>query len=192
MWTKLSDEFATHPKVASLGADAAHAILVWFTGACYASRYLTDGYVPAAMVSGIGLTPEQAHAAAEALVRVSLWERAPGGYLFHDWHVCNPSAAETANKRAAQSAGGKLGNQKRWGPAQATTEEKQQVRDMAREAGLTDDQLSDLRMRATGKASSAEFDQADIAMMLAAIVNTTREVYPPGHKDHALSVRVQS
>lgn len=60
VWTKLDDGFPSHPKVLALGADAPNALSVWLAGACYTSRYITKGFVPAAAVQGPGLTPEQA------------------------------------------------------------------------------------------------------------------------------------
>ena len=110
-WTKLSDDFASHPKVLALGQDAPHALSVWVAGACYASRYLTEGFLPDAAVQGPGLTTDEARAAAAQLVRVGLWEPADGGYRVHDFLDFNPSRAFYETKRRA----GRDGARARWG-----------------------------------------------------------------------------
>ena len=103
-WGKVSDDLHSHPKWtgASIGAKA-----LWVTALSYCSSYLTDGrvstseHLPALAVETFGLTPSslrKASSAAAELVERGLWELAEGGYRFHDWGDCNPSA-KVVNKR---------------------------------------------------------------------------------------------
>lgn len=47
-WFKVDDDFADHPRFLTL-SDA--AIVAWFRSLAYASRYLTDGFIPEGAIS---------------------------------------------------------------------------------------------------------------------------------------------
>lgn len=95
-WVKVDDQMPRHPKLLSLGRDRIMCQGVWLDGMCYASGYLTDGFVPeAALERGTQRYADQ-------LVRAGLWERVEGGYRIHDYHDYQPTrAAVTASRRNA-------------------------------------------------------------------------------------------
>jgi len=99
-WLRIDDAFAQHPKVIQAGSRAA-----WLdvAGMCYASRYLTDGFVPAGMIHKLTDEPNPDELA-QALVDAGLWEVRPGGYLIHDYLEYNPSAAQVRENRRRDAA----------------------------------------------------------------------------------------
>jgi hypothetical protein len=107
-WVKVSDEFATHPKVQAAGQAAA-----WLhvAGLCYAAQHLTDGAIPDASLAGLGqYTRARARKLADRLVEVGLWERNGTGYAIHDYLEYNPSRKSLEerrenNRRAGQAGG---------------------------------------------------------------------------------------
>lgn len=66
-WVKVDDQFPDHPKAVAL-SDAAMA--AWLRGLCYCSRYLTDGYIPEAVIMA-RLTGEPD--AVDELLEAGLW-----------------------------------------------------------------------------------------------------------------------
>lgn len=50
MWAKIDDKFPDHPKILAAGPICA---LLHVRAICYASRYLTDGFIPQEAVSGL-------------------------------------------------------------------------------------------------------------------------------------------
>ena len=78
MWLKLDVDFPDHPKVMNL-SDGAFRLHV--TGLCYASRYLTDGFLARPVVRRLGdieVTGE--------LVTSGLWEESgDGDFRIHDF-----------------------------------------------------------------------------------------------------------
>lgn len=103
-WVRLDDAFADHPKVDGL-SDGAFRLLV--SGFCHSGRHLTDGFIAADRVAR--LVPRFRKAHVDELVNGGLWHEAEGGWVIHDWHDCNPSAAEVRTKREVRSAAGRLG-----------------------------------------------------------------------------------
>lgn len=105
-WVRLDDTFPEHPKIVALSMDARWEFLV---GLCYASRYLTDGFIPASVVA-------RDRKAVDELVRVGLW--APtgdgDGYRIHDYLDFQRSRADVEEQRKRQSEGGRRGARKRW------------------------------------------------------------------------------
>ena len=64
----------------ALGRDRMNGLGVWVAAACYASRYLTDGFIPEVVAVGLGGARILAR-----LVDVGLCDKVPGGYKLHDW-----------------------------------------------------------------------------------------------------------
>ncbi len=95
-WGKFDDGLDDHPKMIAAGSDA---ICLWFVSVLYANRQLTDGFIPYKKVRGFNTVSHHLKAA-RTLVRVGLWETAPGGYKIHDFHDFNPFAADVKAKRA--------------------------------------------------------------------------------------------
>lgn len=90
----MDDNFAEHPKIGRL-SDAAFRGHV--TAILYASRLLTDGFVPDSAMRGV---PKKA---TTELVTAGLWERAEEGWWLHDYLDYNPSRERVLSKRASDS-----------------------------------------------------------------------------------------
>ena len=89
---RIDDNFPDCQKVARLEQEHpkafANCIVLWTFAGCFSSRTAQDGYVSAAALKRIA--PIKRHKmAAEALVKVGLWEPVEGGYKFHDWATWN-------------------------------------------------------------------------------------------------------
>src|SRR5690349_16629236 len=93
------------------------AMGLWAIAGSWSSNHLTDGFIPDHMV--VALARGQVDLADE-LVVAGLWERAKGGYRFHEWEadadgtIRNPTRAEAMTGRRKMSSGGALGNHRRW------------------------------------------------------------------------------
>lgn len=95
-WVRIDDQFTDHPKVVKAGPLAGW---LYMCGLTYASRYLTDGFIPAAQVPRLADLPN-ADELAGRLVGVGLWEPAEGGYQIHDYLGYQPSAEKVKAQRA--------------------------------------------------------------------------------------------
>ena len=111
-YLNLDDNFADHPKVDGL-SDSAFRLHV--AGLCYASRHLTDGFIPKEKVTR--LVPRFRRPALDELVG-TLWITAIGGFQIHDYLDWNRSREqiefERERIRKVRSAAGKKGAEKRW------------------------------------------------------------------------------
>lgn len=103
----LVDEFPQHPKVAKAGGDAAW-LFVCILGYC--NRYLTGGYVPAAVIPQLS-DRKQPTRLANRLADVELLERVEDGYLVHDYDDWNRTAEA---KRQARSQKASKAAKARW------------------------------------------------------------------------------
>lgn len=93
VWFKVSDEFDVHHKVLAAGDSA---IGLWVRCGAYASRLLTDGFVPMAvalMYAG-GEASKIDH-----LVSAGLWEMVDGGFQMHDFTEYNPTRDDAYAER---------------------------------------------------------------------------------------------
>lgn len=95
-WVKHDDNTAHHPKVTSVPLAARW---VWFASTCYASRHLTDGFIPRNALKLV--TPEATPAIAAVLVHAGLWDAVDDGWHVHDFLDFQPSAATIKAKRDA-------------------------------------------------------------------------------------------
>ena len=110
MWVKLDDGFADHPKVIQLNPLA---VTMQVRALCYASRHLTDGFIPAGAVPQLlaGFervimrdTPDDGRSARDVdwaglMVEAGLWDRVEHGYLVHDFLDYNPSKSDVLKER---------------------------------------------------------------------------------------------
>jgi hypothetical protein len=114
-WVRVSDDFMDHPKIVGLGADAPIALTLWLAGLGYCNRYLTDGFLPAAVLPRLTtLDPGQLRQATEALIDAGLWQRAVNGYEVHDYLVYQHSKEFVLARRAQAHDRGVKGAAVRW------------------------------------------------------------------------------
>ena len=119
-WVKIDDQMADHPKFAGLDRFAPLALALQVRAFCYASRHLTDGFLPAGIIPGlldgfeswgietggvrgmfaVGSDGDEFDWPA-IMVGAGLWEQREGGYLIHDYLDYNPSKAEVLAQRKA-------------------------------------------------------------------------------------------
>jgi hypothetical protein len=101
-WVRLADDFYDHPKVIAAGAPAGW---LWACSLAYANRYLTDGFIPSAVVRRL-VDADDPQRLAARLVDCGLWERADGGYQIHDFAEYQPSsdAVRAERERNAERA----------------------------------------------------------------------------------------
>ncbi len=101
-WVKLDDGMPEHPKVAGLGDSAFRA---YVCSIAYASRQLTDGYLPESVAR------TYANGALDTLLEAGLWEQTDDGYIVHDYLDYQRSRADVLqlreDRKAAGSKGGK-------------------------------------------------------------------------------------
>lgn len=105
-WFKVDDTFWGHPKRLACPMSA---LGLWVAAGSWSAQQLTDGFVPAHVLTVLGGKPKDA----AALVTAGLWVETEGGYRFHEWEQRQPSAdevrADRAAKHDARSAAGRLG-----------------------------------------------------------------------------------
>lgn len=92
MWFKVDDNLATHPKVLKAGNAA---MGLWVRAGAWCAQHLSDGHVPAEVISLLGT-----EAQADALVAVGLWVKSPSGFDFHEWAERQPSREDAEKRRA--------------------------------------------------------------------------------------------
>ena len=102
----VDDQFPDHPKVIGL-SDA--AIAAWLRGLCYASRYMTDGFIAAQVQKKVGTKR-----ACDQLVAAGLWDEADGGWQIHDYRIMQRTNADLDQIAKEKGKAGTLGNHKRW------------------------------------------------------------------------------
>ena len=96
-WIKICDTMTEHPKIVEAGP---YAGWLYLCGITYASRNLTDGFIPAALVRRLSDVPDP-KAEAARLVEVGLWIKVDGGFQVHDYAEYQRTNAEVENIRAA-------------------------------------------------------------------------------------------
>ena len=89
-WVRIEDKFPENVKVSALSPAAK-----WFhvEALCYASRNLTDGFVPDHIAKRLGWSKY-----AKSLVAAGVWEVVEGGWQIHDYLDYNPSKQEIEQK----------------------------------------------------------------------------------------------
>lgn len=106
-WVRIDDTFPEHPKVVGLSAAA---FRLHVTAICYASRNLTDGYVPRGALRALGGTKQRV----AELVKAGLWDGGGAtGWQLHDYLDYNRSRGDVEDeRRAARSRMGRARNGK--------------------------------------------------------------------------------
>lgn len=99
-WARIDDAMPAHRKFRHL--DDAPAAWLWQAGVCFASKYLTDGFLDERDVAGgleSAIRLRSPLKLAERLVAVGLWERVEGGFQVHDYLDYNPSREQVLADR---------------------------------------------------------------------------------------------
>ena len=92
-WVRIDDTFPEHPKVVGLSAVA---FRLHVAAICYASRNLTDGFIPLGAVRTLpGGTPNRAKELADA----GLWITDGPGWQLHDYLDYNRSRGDVEAER---------------------------------------------------------------------------------------------
>ncbi|WP_028479567.1 hypothetical protein [Nocardia sp. CNY236] len=102
-WFQVDDQLGFHPKVVAAGNAA---MGLWVRAGSWSMQQLTEGFVPAAIVRGLGSTTQ-----AKKLVDVGLWTAEADGYRFHGWDERQMSKAEIEERRRKRAAAGRKGGQ---------------------------------------------------------------------------------
>lgn len=92
-WFKVDDNLAFHAKVVAAGNPA---MGLWVRAGSWSADQLTDGFVPDHMLPALGTSAQ-----AKRLVEVRLWEKADGGFRFHEWNRDGrqPTRADVEKRR---------------------------------------------------------------------------------------------
>jgi hypothetical protein len=106
-WFKVDDTFHSHNKVRKVLADDPAALALWVVAGSWSSSNLTDGLIPDHQLPW--LYPAGAEPLARKLVTAGLWRRVRGGYQFHDWTQCNPTAEQVRRKQEVRAEAGRRG-----------------------------------------------------------------------------------
>ncbi|MUN41477.1 hypothetical protein [Actinomadura litoris] len=121
-WFKVDDHLHSHSKT---WAASLTAMGLWTVAGSWSSDQLTDGFIPEHMIPALSRGQVEL---AEELVKAGFWERAQGGYQFHEWAVDadgtvrNPTRDEAIAGRKKMSSGGELGNHRRWHEGKGKTD----------------------------------------------------------------------
>lgn len=101
------DDVCEHRKFKRAGVEATG--LFWLSVA-YASKYLTDGHVDPDYLEDRVPSKAKRDKLIQALLDNALFERnGNDGYVIHDFHDYNPTAAEVRARRMARAEAGRKG-----------------------------------------------------------------------------------
>ncbi|MGS2615110.1 hypothetical protein ACVCAH_11375 [Micromonospora sp. LZ34] len=113
-WFRVDDGFHKHRKRVRAGVsmEGFAAIGLWSVAGSWSSDEPSGGFIPDDVVEY--LAPGFGEQLAKRLVTAGLWDQVDGGYQFHDWQGYNPSLEEALVAQQKMSAGGAIGNHRRW------------------------------------------------------------------------------
>lgn len=89
-WIKLDDGFPQNPKIVGLSD---HSFRLYVSALCYSGKYLTDGFIPQAIINQLGDATE--------LLEMGLWEETLGGIQVINYTEYQTPKAEVEKKREA-------------------------------------------------------------------------------------------
>lgn len=112
-WARFDDQYPDHPKVVKVGplGMALHT-----AATCYCARYLTDGFVPAAMIQRLinldglfiksnGGSNAVTHTLLTSeLTNAGLFDEVPGGFMVHDYLKYNPPSEQVKAEKERNAA----------------------------------------------------------------------------------------
>ena len=87
-WIKLDDGFPNNPKIVGLSD---HSFRLYIAGLCYSGKYLTDGFIPEAIINQLGDPTE--------LLEKGLWESTFDGIQVTNYTEYQTPKAEVEKKR---------------------------------------------------------------------------------------------
>jgi hypothetical protein len=87
-WVKLDDGFPQNPKIVGLSD---HSFRLYVSGLCYSGRYLTDGFIPAAIIKQVGDPRE--------LIEKGLWQVTSDGIQIANYTEYQTPKSEVERKR---------------------------------------------------------------------------------------------
>ena len=87
-WIKLDDGFPNNPKIVGLSD---HSFRLYIAGLCYSGKYLTDGFIPEAIINQLGDPTE--------LLEKGLWEETFDGIQIGNYTEYQTPKAEVEKKR---------------------------------------------------------------------------------------------
>jgi len=93
-WFKVDDALAFHMKALTAGNQA---LGLWVRAGSWSMQQLSDGFVPASIVTALGGT----HKDARSLMQAGLWHQVDGGFQFHDWAEYQPTRDSVIAEREA-------------------------------------------------------------------------------------------
>ncbi len=122
-WVRIDDQFASHPKVIQAGPLG---MAMQVAALCYSNRYLTDGFIPRAVVptllnlEGLAMRVWQGELigggqdatwqlVVQDLLAAGLWEEVEGGYQIHDYLDYQLSREEVIAEREQKREAGRRG-----------------------------------------------------------------------------------
>lgn len=101
-WFKVDDKLHKHKKARLAGCEA---MGLWALAGSWVAAELTDGFVPESVC---GQWSPRFKALAAKLVKAGLWmvheKDGEKGWLFHDWHEYQPTAAKVRQNRTEAAA----------------------------------------------------------------------------------------
>jgi hypothetical protein len=104
-WFKVDDKLHDHRKTRAAGKTA---MGVWVLAGSWAADHLTDGFIPANILTRWGTRSD-----ANKLVAAGLWhpdeQDGEKGWRFHQWSELQPTRAQKTAEREAKAAAGKAG-----------------------------------------------------------------------------------
>ena len=122
-WFPLEETITDHPKILQAGHKG---FALYVAGLCYASKHLTNGFIPMTAVSL--LLPDlraQVAKVAAGLVNAGLWEEASGGYQVHDYLDYQRSREQVeARRREGAARQRKLQDKRRPAVSNAVTNDQ--------------------------------------------------------------------
>ena len=122
-WFFIDDHLAMHPKAVEAGNAA---MGLWVRAGSWCAAHLTDGSLPAAMVTPLGGRARDAN----RLVEVGLWEQPDGrrgDYVFKDWPHYQKSKVQVETEREVKREQNRRAYRKRSVPTEVPTEVPTQV-----------------------------------------------------------------
>ena len=108
-WTKLDDQFFTHPKVIDLPKDAK---LLYLSALAYCAGQLTDGLITPGALRVVAATVDVSRADAAELVSAGLWEKVEAGWQVHDYLEYQPTRDKALAIKQARAEAGSRGGHK--------------------------------------------------------------------------------